>query len=109
VVKIIQLASTSPLGITVDINMPLIFSMVGKRWPNVVTIHDAWKEETNPESFCIQMDFYGTTLRVCWKLEWRFTRVVWFDILWGIANGLSQAHSSNIVHGDLKGSNSDHF
>jgi serine/threonine protein kinase len=96
----------SPAGISVDLNEELIKWLMDKRWPNFVNVHDAWNEPGDVGTFCMRMDCAGTTLRICLNLGWRFIGAFWLDIMLGIANGLGQAHHNQIIHGDLKPSNS---
>jgi serine/threonine protein kinase len=85
--------------------MDAINKLREKQCPNIVNIHDVWTEWTPSEKLYIQTDWVGTTLRDLLRLQWTFEGPFWFDIVWAITHGISQAHQYNIVHGDLKPAN----
>ena len=93
-------------GLAVDLDDDLIKWLLGKQWPNFINLYDAWTESAVAEKLYIQMDWAGQTIRDLLLLGWKFAGPHWFDIMRGIANGLSQAHQFSLVHGDLKMSNS---
>ena len=76
-----------------------------KHCPNVINIHDVWREREGTEKLYIQMDWVGTTLRNLLDLQWGFEGPYWVDVVWAIAHGVSQAHQHGIIHGDLKPAN----
>jgi serine/threonine protein kinase len=93
---------------TVALAENVIENLKGKYIANIVHVHDVWRENqgTVQEQVCILMDVASCTLRYCMRMQWEFTEDHWWDIMCGIGNGLHQAHLGNIVHGDLKPSNS---
>jgi serine/threonine protein kinase len=92
----------------VDLAEHVIVNLKGKAIPNIIHVHDVWRENPGTvwEKACILMDVATCTLRYCIKTQWEFSEDHWWDVMCGIGNGLLQAHSGNIVHGDLKPSNS---
>lgn len=107
-VKVIDCpAEDIPAALAVQLDENLIHSLVGKPpWVNFVDIKSAWKETQNiTHKFCIIMDWKGNTLSYCLSMGFRFSGPPWFDIMRGIANGLTQPHLNFVVHGDLKPSN----
>ena len=105
-VKAIVMSSPGSGGLSVDLDEDLIKSLLTKQWPNFINMQDTWKESAVSEKLYIQMDWAGQTIRDLLPLGWKFIGPHWFDVMRGIANGLSQVHQHGIVHGDLKPSNS---
>jgi serine/threonine protein kinase len=95
----------------VDLAEHVIYNLKGKNIQNIVHVHDVWRENqgTMWEKLCILMDVASCTLRYCIQMQWEFSEDHWWDIMCGIGNGLYQAHMGNIVHGDLKPSNSSNL
>jgi serine/threonine protein kinase len=93
-------------GLSVDLDEDLIKWLLTKRWPNFINMCDVWREMAITEKLYIRMDWAGQTMRDLLRLGWTFIGPHWLDVMRGIANGLSRAHQCNIVHGDLKPSNS---
>ena len=106
-VKVVTCTQDTPAGLYVELQEELVQGLVNKRWANVVNLYDVWKEQTtSSEKLCIAMDSLGSSLRLLLEQRWTYDGPPWMDIMRGIANGVSQAHQSCIVHGDLKPSNS---
>ena len=92
-------------GLAVDLDKDAINRLLERNCPNVLKVHDIWTECAPAEKLYIQTDWVGTTLRDLLALKWRFEGPYWFDVVWAIAHGVSQAHQYNIIHGDLKPAN----
>ena len=93
-------------GLAVDLDREVLNGLLQKQYPNIVNIRDIWSEITVNEKLYIQMDWVATSLRDLLALGWRFEGSHWFDVVWAIAHGVSQAHQYGVVHGDLKPANS---
>lgn len=107
-IKTIIISSALRSGPFVDLDENVLYRLPTVQWTNFINVHDVWKEETtSSEKLCIRMDIATTTLRVLIRdLKWTFnSTAAWLDVMRGIANGLSNAHFHNIIHGDLKPSN----
>jgi serine/threonine protein kinase len=105
-VKAIAVASESPSGLHAELRREVILWLRGRNWPNFSIVRDVWVEMQPIERFCIRTDWAGTTLRACLTQGSRFMGPLWYDIMGGIANGLSQIHQHHVTHGDLSPSNS---
>jgi hypothetical protein len=58
------------------------------------------------ERVWFKMDWGGSSLRLLLERGFRFTGPLWFEVMRGIANGLSQPQLHKMCHGYLKPSNS---
>jgi serine/threonine protein kinase len=99
------MASDTPGGLFVNLDEEVIGHLHGKDLTNIIRIHDAWKEHSDPEIYCIMMACAGTSLRMLLNQGFAYSGRQWFDVMRGVANGLSQAHQWGIIHGDLTPSN----
>ena len=92
---------------SIDLDKDLLYRLSTTYWPNFINIHDVWTESyALVEKLCIRMDVAATTLQDILDIGLKYSRAYpWLHTMRGISNGLSRAHQSNVVHGDLKPSN----
>lgn len=76
--------------------------------PNLIKVYEMWDETqvSIATRLCVLMDWTGTSLQALISCGTKYEGLAWYEIMRGIANGVSQAHTYRIVHGDLKPSNS---
>lgn len=89
-------------GFRVELDELLIWKLVGEHWSNCIFIHEVWTEGNR---FCILKQRAEVSLCDWIDLKCQITKALWFEIMCGIANGLSQIHFHDVFHGDLKTSN----
>lgn len=86
-------------GFRVELDELLIWKLVGEHWSNCIFIHEVWTEGNR---FCILKQRAEVSLSDWINLKCQITKSLWFEIMCGIANGLSQIHFHSVFHGDLK-------
>ena len=70
-----------------------------------VVYHEIWADQ---EGWVIRMDEHLSALRRWIIDEHIWCEADWFPVMSGIATRLAEAHGANLVHMDLKPSNSLH-
>lgn len=75
--------------------------------PNLIKVYDMWLETqiSIATRLCVLMDWTGTSLQALISSGTKYDGLPWYEIMRGIANGINQAHTNRIIHGDLKPSN----
>lgn len=90
----------------IDVDEERLLWLTENRRSNIIEVFEILKESENIERIWIRMAWADSSLRQLLNEGWTFTGALWLDVMRGTATGLDQLFSDQIIHGNLRPSNS---